>query len=191
MARGAGAAEGGARVAGTRTRPRGSPGQHARLWASKRCLSQLVSVSLPAASSNTECPINTLKNGVPTPCTNTHTHTHGGAQVPSFEIKHTHTHTHTHRRGRQAVEMRRRGPNTIRRGEAGVESNHTSRGRPLPAQNHKSRRDRERNDRETGERGERRERGDTTQGSLPRENGQVWEGPGSCGPQTTHHHMIF
>ena len=75
--------------------------------------------------------------------------------------------------------------------EAGVESNHTWRGRPLPAQNHKSRRDRERNDRETGERGERRERGDTTQGSLPRENGQVWEGPGSCGPQTTHHHMIF
>ena len=63
-------------MAGTRTRPRGSPGQHARLWASKRCLSQLVSVSLPAASSNTECPINTLKNGVPTPCTNTHTHTH-------------------------------------------------------------------------------------------------------------------
>ena len=74
--------------------------------------------------------------------------------------------------------------------EAGVESNHTWRGRPLPAQNHKSRRERERNDRETGERGERRERGDT-QGSLPRENGQVWEGPRSCGPQTTHHHMIF
>ena len=40
MARGAGAAEGGARVAGTRTRPRGSPGQHARLWASKRRLLQ-------------------------------------------------------------------------------------------------------------------------------------------------------
>ena len=39
-ARGAGAAEGGARVAGTRTRPRGSPGQHARLWASKRRLLQ-------------------------------------------------------------------------------------------------------------------------------------------------------
>ena len=37
-----------------------------------------------------------------------------------------------------------------------MESNHTWRGRPLPAQNHKSRRDRERNDRETGERGERR-----------------------------------
>ena len=137
------------------------------------------------------------KRQVPTPCTNTHTHvithTHGRSQVPSFEI----THTHTHRRGRQAGEMRRRGPNTIRRGEAGVESNHTSRGRPLPAQNHKSksRRERVRNDRETGERreerGERRERGDTTQGSLPRENGQVWEGPRSCGPQTTHHHMIF
>ena len=77
---------------------------------------------------------------------------------------------------------------TIRRGEAGVESNHTWRGRPLPAQNHKSRRDRERNDRETGERGDRRERGDTP---LCRENGQVWEGPRSCGPQTTHHHMIF
>ena len=40
MARGAAAAEGGARVAGTRTRPRGSPGQHARLWASKRRLLQ-------------------------------------------------------------------------------------------------------------------------------------------------------
>jgi hypothetical protein len=50
-------------VAGTRTRPRGCPGQHARLWASKRRLSHLVSVSSPAASSNTECPINTLKNG--------------------------------------------------------------------------------------------------------------------------------
>jgi len=32
--------EGGARVAGTRTRPRGSPGQHARLWASKSRLLQ-------------------------------------------------------------------------------------------------------------------------------------------------------
>ena len=85
----------------------------------------------------------------------------------------THTHTHTHRRGRQAGEMRRRGPNTIRRGEAGVESNHTWRGRPLPAQNHKSRRDRERNDRETGERGERRERGDRTQGSLRRKRPSV------------------
>ena len=73
----------------------------------------------------------------------THTHSHGGAYVPSFEIKHTHTHTHTHRRGRQAGEMRRRGPNTIRRGEAGVESNH-SRGRPLPAQNHKEVETRER-----------------------------------------------
>ena len=40
MARGAGAVEGGARVAGTRTRPRGSPGQHARLWASKSRLLQ-------------------------------------------------------------------------------------------------------------------------------------------------------
>ena len=40
--------------------------------------------------------------------------------------------------------MRRRGPNTIRRGEAGVESNHTSRGRPLPAQNHKEVETRER-----------------------------------------------
>ena len=159
MARGAGAAEGGARVAGTRTRPRGSPGQHARLWASKRCLSQLVSVSLPAASSNTECPINTLKNGVPTPCTNTHTHTH--MEEPKSQVlrSNTHTrthteepksqvlrsHTHTHRRaGRQAGEMRGRGPNTIRRGEAGVESNHTSRGRPLPAQNHKEVETRER-----------------------------------------------
>ena len=128
-------------MAGTRTRPRGSPGQHARLWASKRRLSQLVSVLSPAASSNTECPINNFeKRQVLTPCTNTHTHTHGGAQVPSFEI----THTHTQRRGRQAGEMRRRGPNTIRRGEAGVESNHTSRGRPLPAQNHKEVETRER-----------------------------------------------
>ena len=40
MARGAGAAEGGARVAGTRTRPWGSPWQHASLWASKRRLLQ-------------------------------------------------------------------------------------------------------------------------------------------------------
>ena len=83
------------------------------------------------------------KRQVPTPCTNTHTHvithTHGRSQGPSFEI----THTHTHRRGRQAGEMRRRGPNTIRRGEAGVESNH-SRGRPLPAQNHKEVETRER-----------------------------------------------
>ena len=39
-ARGEGAVEGGARVAGTRTRPRGSPGQHARLWASKSRLLQ-------------------------------------------------------------------------------------------------------------------------------------------------------
>jgi len=131
-------------VAGTRTRPRGSPGQHARLWASKRCLSQLVSVSLPAASSNTECPINTLKNGVPTPCTNTHTHTHMEELMSQVLRSNTHTHTHTHRRGRQAGEMRRRGPNTIRRGEAGVESNHTSRGRPLPARNHKEVETRER-----------------------------------------------
>ena len=99
--RGRGRWESRPRDPGTRTRPRGSPGQHARLWASKRCLSQLVSVSLPAASSNTECPINTLKNGVPTPCTNTHTHSHEGACVPSFEIKLTHTHTHTEGGGRQ------------------------------------------------------------------------------------------
>ena len=39
-ARGEGAAEEEVRVAGTRTRPRGSPGQHASLWASKRLLLQ-------------------------------------------------------------------------------------------------------------------------------------------------------
>ena len=109
-------------MAGTRTRPRGSPGQHARLWASKRCLSQLVSVSLPAASSNTECPINTLKNGVPTPCTNTHTHSHGGDYVPSFEIKHTHTHTHTQKgeAGRGDAEERPK-YDKERRGRGGIE----------------------------------------------------------------------
>ena len=37
-ARGEWAADGGAPVAGTRTRPRGSPGQHARLWGNKSLL---------------------------------------------------------------------------------------------------------------------------------------------------------
>ena len=49
-ARGAGAAEGGARVAGTRNRPRGSPGQHARLWASKRRRLQPPSCSAPTSA---------------------------------------------------------------------------------------------------------------------------------------------
>ena len=144
MARGAGAAEGGARVAGTRTRPRGSPGQHARLWASKRCLSQLVSVSLPAASSNTECPINTLKNGVPTPCTNTHTHTHMEELMSQVLRSNTHTHTHTHRRGRQAGEMRRRGPNTIRRGGRGGIEPHLERQTTASPKSQGSRDERER-----------------------------------------------
>ena len=122
MARGAGAAEGGARVAGTRTRPRGSPGQHARLWASKRCLSQLVSVSLPAASSNTECPINTLKNGVPTPCTNTHTHTHMEELMSQVLRSNTHTHTHTQKgeAGRGDAEERPK-YDKERRGRGGIE----------------------------------------------------------------------
>ena len=49
------------------------------------------------------------------------------------------------------------------RREAGVESNHTWRGRPLPAQNHKSksRREREREMIERREREERGERGET------------------------------
>ena len=38
MARGVRTAEGGAREAGTRARPQGSPGQHARHWASKSAL---------------------------------------------------------------------------------------------------------------------------------------------------------
>ena len=145
MARGAGAAEGGARVAGTRTRPRGSPGQHARLWASKRCLSQLVSVSSPAASLNTECPINNLeKRQVPTPCTNTHTHvithTHGRSQVPSFEI--THTHTEKGEAGRGDAEERPK-YDKERRGRGGIEppreADHCQ-----PKITRKSRRERER-----------------------------------------------
>ena len=47
MARGVRAAEGGAREAGTRARPQGSPGQHARHWASKRRLLQPRSVTAP------------------------------------------------------------------------------------------------------------------------------------------------
>ena len=51
-------------------------------------------------------------------------------------------------------------------------------------------REREREMIERREREERGERGETHR-ALCRENGQVWEGPRSCGPQTTHHHMIF
>ena len=74
------------------------------------------------------------------------------------------------------------GRDTIRRGEAGVESNHTWRGRPLPAQNHKSksRREREREmieRREREERGERRERGDTTQGSCAAKTAKCGRAP--------------
>jgi hypothetical protein len=131
-------------VAGTRTRPRGSPGQHARLWASKRCLSQLVSVSLPAASSNTECPINTLKNGVPTPCTNTHTHTH--MEEPKSQVLRSNTHTHTHTQkgeaGRGDAEERPK-YDKERRGRGGIEP-HLERQTTASPKSHGSRDERER-----------------------------------------------
>ena len=57
LARGAGAEDRGARLSGTRIRPRGIPGQqHARLWAIAASRSLFLS-STPAASSNTESPI--------------------------------------------------------------------------------------------------------------------------------------
>ena len=67
----------------------------------------------------------------------------GGKRVEESNLTLS-VHTHTPQKGEGGRgDAMRRGPNTIRRGEAGVESNH-SRGRPLPAQNHKEVETRER-----------------------------------------------
>ena len=121
-------------MAGTRTRPRGSPGQHAPLGEQTLPLTACFRF-ITGRVVEYGCPINTLKNGVPTPCTNTHTHTHMEELMSQVLRSNTHTHTHTQKgeAGRGDAEER---PKYDKGRRGRVESNHTSRGRPLPAQNH-------------------------------------------------------
>ena len=131
-------------MAGTRTRPRGSPGQHAPLGEQTLPLTacfrfitgRVVEYGMSDPHLEKRSPNSVHKH--------THTHSHGGAYVPSFEIKHTHTHTHTQKgeAGRGDAEERPK-YDKERRGRGGIEppreADHCQ-----PEITRKSRRERER-----------------------------------------------